>query len=315
MAQAIVQTELGGPEVLTLVEVPDPVPEAGEVVVRVEAAGVNPIDVKQRSGFRPLPPITEPRHLGFDGAGMVTAIGADVTGVAVGDRVAIRDTRGTYATALAAPAAHVTLLPEGVTAAQGAALGIPAGTAYQSLLSLGVTEGDVLLLHAGSGSVGQAAIQFAVDRGATVIATGGASSQERMRELGAIPVVYGEGLEERIREAADGRDITVALDGAGTDEALAASLALVADRNRIATIVRGPDAARLGIRAFSGGSPIPLTAQELAWRAEAVPAALGLIAGGRFSVEFGPELPLAEAAEAHRLIEAHEAHGKIILRP
>ncbi|MGO4679398.1 quinone oxidoreductase family protein [Microbacterium sp. 2MCAF23] len=315
MAQAIVQTELGGPEVLTLVEVPDPVPAADEVVVRVEAAGVNPIDAKQRSGLRPLPPITEPRHLGFDGAGVVTAIGSGVDDLEVGDRVAIRDTRGTYATALAVPAAHASVIPEGVTAAQGAALGIPAGTAYQSLLSLGVEQRDLLLLHAGSGAVGQAAIQFAVDWGATVIATGGPSSQERMRALGAIPVIYGEGLEQRIRDAADGREITVALDGAGTDEAIATSLALVSDRDRIATIVRGPDAAALGIRAFSGGSPVPLTEQELAWRAEAVPAALGLIARGRFSIEFGPELPLADAAEAHRLIEAHAADGKIVLRP
>lgn len=315
MAQAIVQTELGGPEVLTLVEVPDPVPSAGEVVVRIEAAGVNPIDAKQRSGLRPLPPITEPRHLGFDGAGVVTAIGSGVDDLEVGDRVAIRDTRGTYATALAVPAAHASVIPEGVTAAQGAALGIPAGTAYQSLLSLGVGRGDLLLLHAGSGAVGQAAIQFAVDWGATVIATGGPSSQERIRALGAIPVIYGEGLEQRIRDAADGREVTVALDGAGTDEAIATSLALVSDSDRIATIVRGPDAASLGIRAFSGGSPVPLTEQELAWRAEAVPAALGLIARGRFSVEFGPELPLADAAEAHRLIEAHAAHGKIVLRP
>ncbi|MBS1908123.1 MAG: NADP-dependent oxidoreductase [Actinobacteria bacterium] len=315
MAQAIVQTEIGGPEVLTLVEVPDPVPAAGEVVVRIEAAGVNPIDVKQRSGFRPLPPITEPRHQGFDGAGVVTSIGAGVDTVEVGDRVAIRDTRGTYATALAVPAAHLSVMPDTVTAAQGAALAIPAGTAYQSLLSLGVGSGDLLLLHAGSGAVGQAAIQFAVAWGADVIATGGAASQESLRELGAIPVVYGEGLEQRIRDAADGREITVALDGAGTDEAIAASLALVADHDRIATIVRGPDAAALGIRAFSGGSPIPLTEQELAWRAEAVPAALGLIAEGRFSIEFGPELPLEEAAEAHRLIEARAARGKIVLVP
>ena len=315
MAQAIVQTEIGGPEVLTLVEVPDPVPVDGEVAVRIEAAGVNPIDVKQRSGFRPLPPITEPRHLGFDGAGVVTAVGSGVDDLRVGDRVAIRDTRGTYATALAVPAAHASVMPEAVSAAQGAALGIPAGTAYQSLRSLRVGRGDLLLLHAGSGSVGQAAIQFAVEWGATVIATGGAGSQQRLRELGAIPVVYGEGLEQRIRDAADGREITVALDGAGTDEAIAASLALVSDRDRIATIVRGPDAASLGIRAFSGGSPIPLTEQELAWRAEAVPVALGLIAEDRFSIEFGPELPLAEAGEAHRLIEDHAAHGKIILRP
>ncbi|WP_439903009.1 quinone oxidoreductase family protein [Microbacterium azadirachtae] len=315
MAQAIVQTEIGGPEVLTLVEVPDPVPAPDGVVVRIEAAGVNPIDVKQRSGLRPLPPITEPRHLGFDGAGVVTAVGAEVTDVAVGARVAVRDTRGTYATALAVPSAHLTALPDAVTSAEGASLGIPAGTAYQSLRSLDVGAGDLLLLHAGSGAVGQAAIQFAVAWGASVIATGGRASQERLRELGAIPVEYGPGLEERIRAAADGREITVSLDGAGTDEAVAASLALVADRQRIATIVRGPDAAALGIRAFSGGSPVPLSAQELAWRAEAVPVAVALIAEGRFSIEFGPELPLADAAEAHRLIEDHAAHGKIILRP
>ncbi|WP_295012072.1 NADP-dependent oxidoreductase [uncultured Microbacterium sp.] len=315
MAQAIVQTEIGGPEVLTLVEVPDPVAGAGEVVVRIEAAGVNPIDVKQRSGARPLPPIVEPRHVGFDGAGVVTALGSGVDAVAVGDRVAIRDTRGTYATALTVPAAHLAVLPDSVSTAQGAALGIPAGTAYQSLKSLDVHAGDLLLVHAGSGAVGQAAIQFAVAWGATVIATGSPSSFDRLRALGAIPVRYGDGLEERIREAADGRPLTVALDAAGTDEAIASSLALVEDRDRIATIVRGPDAASFGIRAFSGGSPDPLTAQELAWRAEALAATIALIAEGRFSVEFGPELPLAEAAEAHRLIEDHSTRGKIVLRP
>ncbi|MDQ4213896.1 NADP-dependent oxidoreductase [Microbacterium capsulatum] len=315
MAQAIVQTEIGGPEVLTLVEVPDPVPGPDEVVVRIEAVGVNPIDVKQRSGKRPLPPIVAPRHVGFDGAGVVTALGSGVRSVAAGDRVAIRDTRGTYATALAVPAAHLAALPENVSSAEGAALAIPAGTAYQSLRSLGVGAGDLLLLHAGSGAVGQAAIQFAVAWGAAVIATGRPATHDRLRALGAIPVAYGEGLEERIRTAAGGREITVALDNAGTDEAIAASLALVADRDRIATIVRGPDAAALGIRAFSGGNPVPLTPQELAWRAEALPATIALIAEGRFSVEFGPELPLAEAAEAHRLIEAHATRGKIILRP
>ncbi|MBS1674818.1 MAG: zinc-binding dehydrogenase, partial [Actinobacteria bacterium] len=268
-----------------------------------------------RSGFRPLPPITAPRHLGFDGAGVVTAVGSGVAGPAVGDRVAIRDTRGTYATALAVPVAHLTPLPDDVSAAQGAALGIPAGTAYQSLRSLGIGPGDLLLLHSGSGAVGQAAIQFAVAWGGSVIATGGPASQDGMRELGAVPVVYGDGLEQRIRDAAAGREITVVLDGAGTDEAIDASLALVADRERIATIVRGPDAAALGIRAFSGGSPIPLSVQELAWRAEAVPVAAALIAAGRFSIEFGPQLPLVDAAEAHRLIEAGGTRGKLILVP
>ena len=127
-------------------------------------------------------------------------------------------------------------------------------------------------------------------------------------------MAYGDGLLDRVREAApDG--VTVALDGAGTDEAIEVSLELVADRDRIATIVRGPDAASFGIRAFSGGSPTPLTEQELAWRAEALPATIALLDSGDFTIELGPELPLAQAAQAHALIESGESTGKIVLLP
>ena len=101
---------------------------------------------------------------------------------------------------------------------------------------------------------------------------------------------------------------------AGTDEALAQSIELVADKSRIATLVRGKDAAGLGIRAFSGGSPEPLTDQQKAWRGEAIPIAAALIAHGDFSVELGPQLPLADAAEAHRLVDAG-ADGKVVLLP
>lgn len=314
MARAIVHTELGSPDVLRLVEVPDPVAGPGEVVVQIEAAGVNPVDIKQRSGLRPLPPITEPRHVGFDGAGTITEVGEGVTGFAVGERVAIGDTRGTYATALAVPVQNVTRLLDEVTAAEGASLSIPAGTAYQCLRSLAVRKGDTLLVHAGSGAVGQAVVQFAVLWGATVVATAGPDRHEQVRALGAIPVAYGDGLTERVRAAAP-QGIDVALDCAGTDEAIRTSLDLVTDRERIATIVRGPDAAEFGIRAFSGGSPIPLTEQELTWRREAVGVAINLIEAGDFQIELGPELPLAEAARAHELIEQHQAQGKIILVP
>lgn len=314
MARAIVHTELGSPDVLRLVEVPDPVAGPGEVVVQIEAAGVNPVDIKQRSGLRPLPPITEPRHVGFDGAGTISAIGAGVTGFAIGERVAIGDTRGTYATALAVPVKNITRLLDEVTSAEGAALSIPAGTAYQCLRSLGVRKGETILVHAGSGAVGQAAVQFAALWGATVIATASPERHDQVRALGAIPVAYGEGLIDRVREAAP-QGVDVALDCAGTDEAIQVSLDLVADRGRIATIVRGPDAAEFGIRAFSGGSPIPLTEQEQEWRREAVGVAVNLIEAGDFQIELGPELPLAEAARAHELIEQHAASGKIILRP
>lgn len=314
MARAIVYTEFGSPTVLHEIEVPDPVAARGEVVVRIEAAGVNPIDAKLRSRKRPSPDITEPRPVGFDGAGVVEALGDGVEELALGDRVAIRDTLGTYASALAIATEKLAKLPDAVTAAEGAAIGIPAGTAYQALRSLGVTEGDVLLVHGGSGAVGLAAVQFAVAWGATVIATASPARHDQLRELGAIPISYGEGLLARVRDAAPA-PVTVVLDCAGTDEAIETSLALVADRDRIATIVRGPDAASFGIRAFSGGSPVPLTAEELAWRAEALPKTVELLSAGDFTIEFGPELPLAEAVTAHELLESGAASGKIILVP
>ncbi|MDF2559846.1 MAG: hypothetical protein K0R99_1292 [Microbacterium sp.] len=127
-------------------------------------------------------------------------------------------------------------------------------------------------------------------------------------------MAYGDGLLDRVRDAAP-EAVTVALDCAGTDEAIETSLELVADRDRIATIVRGPDSASFGIRAFSGGSPVPLTEEELAWRAEALPETIALLDAGDFVIELGPQLPLTEAAQAHELMESGAASGKIILVP
>ena len=314
MARAIVYTEIGSPDVLHLVDVPDPVAGDDQVVVHIEAVGVNPLDAKLRRGARPGPPITTPRHVGFDGAGVITSLGANVSGVSVGDRVAIRTTLGTYATDLAVPRTHIARLTDGVTMAEGAGIGIPVGTAYQVLRSLHVRKGDTVLVHAGSGAVGQAVVQFAVLWGATVIATGSPARFEQLEALGAIPVAYGPGLTDRVGAAApDG--VTVAVDCIGTDEAIETSQAVVSDHDRIATIVRGAEAAGFGIRAFSGGSPTPLTAEEETWRAEALPLTINLIEAGDFQIELGPELPLAEAARAHELVEQHAARGKIILVP
>ena len=313
MAHAITYTEFGGPEVLTLVDIPTPAPGPGEIAVRVEAAGVNPIDGKLRSGLRASGPITEPRRVGGDGAGIVTGVGDGVDGFRVGDAVVVFSTSGTYSSEIIVRAENAQPRPPQVSAAEGAALGIPVGTAYQSLRSLAVGPTDTLLVHAGSGAVGQAAIQFAVLWGASVIATASERRFDRIRELGATPVAYGEGLVERVRAAAP-QGITVALDAAGTDEAITASLELVADRERIATIVRGRDAASFGIRAFQGGAPDPLSERAQGWRREALPVTLALMAAGRFSVELGPTFPLADAASAHRAIEAG-TDGKITLVP
>ena len=313
MATAIQYTRFGGPEVLTLTDVEVPAPGTGEAAVRIQAAGVNPIDYKLRGGARASAPLDKPRRIGNDGAGIVTAVGDGVDGYRVGDAVVISGGSGIYATDVVVAIAKLQHRPPRVSAAEGAALGIPAGTAYQSLRSLDVRDDDTLLVHAGSGSVGQAAIQYAVLWGATVIATASPGRFDRLRELGAIPVAYGDGLEERVRDAA-GTPVTVVFDAAGTDEAIHASLDLVDDRSRIATVVRGADAAGFGIRAFSGGSPQPLTPEQQAWRAEAIPVTLALMAAGAFSVQLGPQFALADAAEAHRAAEAG-ADGKIVLAP
>jgi NADPH:quinone reductase-like Zn-dependent oxidoreductase len=313
MSKAIQHTEFGGPEVLTLADVPDPVAGEGQVTIRVEAVGVNPIEWKLRSGLRPSAEISRPRRVGSDGAGHVTSVGEGVDGLRVGDPVAFTGVSGAYATDVLAQASRVFPRPAGVTAAQGAALGIPVGTAYQTLRSLGVRGDDTLLVHGGSGAVGQAVIQLATLAGARVIATTSDERADRVRGLGAEPIPYGEDLVARVRELAS-EGPTVVIDLAGTDEALDSSLELLADRRRIATLVMGMKADDLGIRAFSGGSPHPLTEEQSRWRLEAMPVVLALIAAGRFSVELGERLGLADAAEAHRIVE-RGTRGKLILIP
>lgn len=313
MSTAIAYTELGGPEVLTLIDIDVPAPSPGEVAVRVEAAGVNPLDLKLRSGLRPSPPITQPRRVGSDAAGVVTAVGDGVEGYRQGDAVIVTGAQDAYATDLVVCAAHVVRRPEGVSAAQGAALGIPVGTAYQTVRSLAIGPDDTVLVHAASGSVGQAVVQFARLYGATVLGTTSDRRADRVAALGATTLPYGPDVVSRVRELAP-QGVTVAIDLVGTDEALAQSIELVSDKTRIATLVRGADAAGLGIRAFSGGSPEPLTDQQKAWRGEAIPVAAALIAHGDFSVELGPQLPFADAAEAHRLVDAG-ADGKVVLLP
>jgi len=314
MAQVVQYTEFGGPEVLELVEAAEPRASVGEVVVAVKAAGVNPIDWKIRRAIRPTGPITTPRRPGSDAAGVIVEVGDGVTGWSVGDAVIVLGAAGAYASHLTATPAQLTRKPDGLGWAEAAALGVPAGTAYQALRSLGLGSADTLLIHGGSGSVGQAAIQFARLDGATVIATASAPNLARLAELGAVPVLYGPGLVERIRAVAPG-GVDVVLDAAGTDEALEASFALVADRTRIGTIVVGWKAAELGIQAWSGGSPVPLTAEQVELRAEGLRLATELAAAGRFDVEIAAAFPLAEAAAAQDLSEHGHPRGKIVLLP
>lgn len=314
MAQFIRYGEHGGPEVLTSVEGPMPEPPADGVVVEVRAAGVNPVDSKIRSGRRGARDFSRSQGLGADAAGVVVAVGGLVDGVHVGDEVIVHGATGAYATHLVAAPAQLVPKPDEVGFEQGAALGIPAGTAYQVLRSLGLREGETLLLHAGSGGVGQMAIQFAREWGAHVVATASPANHDRLRELGAVPVAYGPGLVDRLRAAAP-QGYDVALDAAGTDEAVEACLELVADRSRIATIVRMADAAELGIRTWSSAMPETMGPEEVRLRAEGVAEAARLAAEGRFRVEVSSRYPLAAAADAQRESEAGHVRGKIVLVP
>ena len=314
MATVIQYERLGGPEVLELAEVPDPVAPADGVVVAVKAAGINPIDGKLRSGERSSPPITAPRVPGGDAAGVIAEVGAEVTGWSVGDEVVVRNARGAYATHVVADASQLVRKPAAVSWEQAAAIGIPVSTAHQVLVSLGVGEGTTLLIHGGSGSVGRVAVQLAVQRGATVVATASPRNHDRLRSLGATPVAYGPGLLDRLREAApQGYDRI--LDAIGTDEALATSIELVDDRSRIGTIVVGARAAELGILAWSGGNPVPLTEEEVALRDEAYGLALDLLVAGRLELDVARTYPLAEAAEAMRFVEEGHPGGKVLLIP
>jgi NADPH:quinone reductase-like Zn-dependent oxidoreductase len=313
--QTVIQyARFGGPEVLEVAEHPDPVPGEGKVLIDVRAAGVNPIDWKLRQGTRPSDPIEKPRRLGSDVSGVISIVGEGVDGWSVGDEVVVRGASGGYASEVVASVGKLVRKPAGVSFEQAAALGIPAGTAYQVVASIGADAGDVLLIHGASGAVGQAAIQFARDRGITVVGTASASNLDRVRQLGAIALEYGDGLVERVRSAVP-QGVDYVLDMAGTDAALQASFELVPDRSHIGTIVVGAKAAELGIKAWSGGSPQPLTPEEEALRAEGLEAALAGLANGTFEVEIGATYPLKDAAEAHRVGQAGEVRGKIILVP
>lgn len=315
MARFVQYTEFGGPEVLRLVEDPAPTASAGEVVVETRAIGVNPIDVKLRSGKRPSGPITTPRIPGSDAAGVVVEVGPGVEGWQPGDEVVVSAPGGTYATHVSVPLGALTRKPRALGWAQAAGIGIPAGTAYQALRSLGVEAGMTVLVHAASGAVGQAAVQFARELGARVIGTASPANHDRVRQLGAIPVAYGEGLVERVR-AISPEGVDRAIDGAGTDEAIEASVELTRDPQHVATLVRGADAPRWGIQAYRGGSPDPLTSEQEALRAEGIRLATERAASGTFDVEIGRTLRLDDAAAAQRMLEDGTApRGKIILLP
>ncbi len=300
----------GDENVLQLRQEELPPPGPGQVRLVVKAIGVNPVDLKIRQGMRGRGPV--PFRLGAEVAGVVESVGPDVSTVAAGDEVIAFRVDGGYASALLVPADDVVPKPASLPWSEAAGLLLAGATAIHTLEATGVGEGDVVLVHGAAGAVGQAVIQLAVDRGARVIGTASARNHDLLRELGAYPIAYGEGLRERVAAAAkEVGEPTAAIDAAGTDEALALSLALV-ERERIATIMVRPAAIESGIKALGGGPGAdPGTEIRAAARAP-----LAHLAGeGRLKVRVVKELPLAEVREAHRFVAENHAAGKVVLLP
>jgi NADPH2:quinone reductase len=315
MTSAVVATGFGGPENLALIDIDVAAPGAGEVAISVLACGVNPFDTKVYSGLMGADPAALPMRLGFEAAGVVSAVGPGADGpegpIAVGDEVIAFRISGAYAGQVVVPASAVVQKPAALDWPEAAGLLLTGATAVHLLTVTNAGEGDTVLVHGGSGGVGLMAIQLAVLRGARVIATASEHRHGLLEELGAEPVVYGEGLTQRVRAIApDGID--VALDLIGSDEALETSLALVADKDRIATIANFTAGPAAGIKVLGGG-PGADPGEEV--RANARTELTRLAGNGSLTVHLGATYPLDEAADAHRLVIAGKAQGKVVLLP
>ncbi|MFJ2783235.1 NADP-dependent oxidoreductase [Streptomyces sp. NPDC093249] len=307
--EATVYEEFGGPEVLrheTGVAVP--VPGPGEVRVKVAAAGVNPVDWKRRRGWvEAFYPTTFPAVPGLEFAGTVDAVGAGVTHVAVGDEVLGWTETGAYAQY--ALAGIVVPKPGGLSWETAASLPVAGETAQRVLGLLGVEAGGTLFLHGAAGVVGSVATQLAVAAGIRVVGSASESNHAYLRELGAVPVAYGEGLADRVRAAAP-EGVDAVFDAAGHG-VLPVAIELLggdaAPKERIVTIA-DTEAERYGI-VFSGllGDPDAVRAGLVAQAA--------LAAEGRLTVRLAEVLPLKEASRAQESSESGHVRGKLVLIP
>lgn len=298
--RAVVFDAFGPPEVLRIAELPDPEPGPGEVRVRVRSAGVQPFDVYVRRGEMPWAPVNFPQQIGQEYAGVVDRLGDGVAGAGlrVGDAVLGSTMFNGNAELLTVPVPNVVRKPDRLDFPTAAALVAASQTASGALGELGVGDGDVLLVHAAAGSVGTVAVQLARLAGATVIGTASPANHDYLRQLGAIPVAYGDGLVDAVR--ALGRIPTVALDAAG-GAAVAQSIALGIAPGRVGTIVDDKAAAEHGALVVRAGrSPERLT------------EVIGLAARGRISMPVRA-YPFADVATAHAAVESRHGRGKVVL--
>jgi len=326
--RAGVAREAGSPEVLQSTELPDPTPGPGQLLVRVSAAGVNFIDTYRRAGVYRM---DYPHVVGVEGAGVVEALGDDVTGFSVGDRVAWNEAPGSYAELALVPADNAVHVPDGLDLTLAAALPLQGMTAHYLVTSVfQVGPGHDVLLTAGAGGVGLLATQLAVARGGRVITT--VSSAEKAvlsAQAGAAHTIDYASMADIttelpavVRDLTDGAGVHVVYDGVGkaTFDASLASL-----RRRGMLVLFGGASGQVPPfdpqRLNAGGSlyltrptlgHFIATRGELEWRASEV---LGAAADGDLDVRVGATFPLADAAEAHRALESRATTGKVLLVP
>ncbi|HLG60197.1 MAG TPA: NADPH:quinone reductase [Vicinamibacterales bacterium] len=318
--KAIVVREFGPPGVMKLEEVPDPSPGPGQLLIRVRAAGVNPVDVYIRSGNYARKP-NLPYTPGADLGGIVEAVGAGVSRVKTGDRVYAHSVAGAYAQLALGEDWQVYPLPDRITFQQGAALGVPYGTAWRALfIRARARAGETLLVHGASGGVGTGAVQIARAHGLRVIGTAGtAEGVTLVRDHGAHDVLnhHDAGYLQQVMPLTAGKGVDVVLEmlaNVNLDHdldvlALHGRVVVIGNRGRVEIDPRkamGRDAAILGMTLFN------------ATREELHEIHSGIVAGlenGTLNPVIGKELPLADAPKAHEAVMESGALGKIVLIP
>jgi NADPH:quinone reductase-like Zn-dependent oxidoreductase len=296
----------GDIDVLNVVEVARPVPGPGQVLVKVVAAGINPGEASIRKGLlHAMFPATFPSGEGSDLAGVVDEVGADVTRFAVGDEVlGFVDTRGSHAELVVADADNLVRRPADVSWDVAGSLFVVGTTAYAAVRAVGLTAGDTVVVSGAAGGVGSLSVQLAVDAGTTVIGLASEDHHAWLAEHGVVPVVYGDGVADRIKEAGGGRvDAFIDTFGGGYVE-MAIGLGVAPEH--IDTIIDRAGAQQFGAKVE--GSATAATAEVLAELA-------GLIDGGRLEIPIAKTFPLAEVQDAYRELEQRHTLGKIVLLP
>ena len=305
MPKAVRFDEYGGVDVLKVVDVPQPVPGPGQVLVQVKAAGINPGEAKIRDGLLAARfPATFPSGEGSDLAGVVAATGPDVSGFSAGDEViGFTDNRASHAEYVLTEAANLTPKPAAVPWEVAGALFVVGATAWAAVRAVALTEGDTVVVAGAAGGVGSVAVQLARRAGATVIGLASPANHEWLRRHGVVPVTYGDGVADRIRQAAGKVDAFI--DTVGGDYVQIA-LDLGVEPSRIDTIANFEAVGKYGVK--GDGSAVGSSAEVLAELA-------GLIASGDLEIPIAAAYPLDQVRDAYRRLAQGHLLGKIVLIP